>query len=78
MLLQEGGEVTEPALPQSVAPGSDDRAANTYNVADQLNAADGAQLGHEAVASGEVDVEETARKKARVEWVLAWNPNNDD
>ncbi|CAF1882958.1 unnamed protein product [Brassica oleracea] len=63
----EGGEVTEPALPQSVAPGSDDRAANTYNVADQLNAADGAQLGHEAVASGEVDVEETARKKARVE-----------
>ncbi|CAN6977815.1 unnamed protein product [Brassica rapa subsp. trilocularis] len=63
----EGGEVTEPALPQSVAPGSDVRAANTYNVADQLNAADGAQLGHEAVASGEVDVEETARKKARVE-----------
>ncbi|KAL0813038.1 hypothetical protein Bca101_069481 [Brassica carinata] len=64
---QEGGEVTDPALPQSVAPGSDVRAGITNNVADQLTEADGARLEHEAVASGEDAGEETARKKARVE-----------
>ncbi|KAG2243940.1 hypothetical protein Bca52824_094225 [Brassica carinata] len=63
----EGGEVTDPALPQSVAPGSDVRAGITNNVADQLTEADGARLEHEAVASGEDAGEETARKKARVE-----------
>ncbi|KAL0753461.1 hypothetical protein Bca101_091129 [Brassica carinata] len=65
--FSEGGEVTDQALPQSVAPGSDVRAGITNNVADQLTEADGARLAHEAVASGEDAGEATARKKARVE-----------
>ncbi|KAF2618975.1 hypothetical protein F2Q68_00039852 [Brassica cretica] len=65
--FSEGGEVTDQAVPQSVAPGSDVRAGITNNVADQLTEADGARLAHEAVASGEDAGEATARKKARVE-----------
>ncbi|KAG2255575.1 hypothetical protein Bca52824_074869 [Brassica carinata] len=61
--IVEGGEVTDQALPQSVAPGSDVRAGITNNVADQLTEADGARLAHEAVASGEDAGEATARKQ---------------
>ena len=50
-----------------MSPGSEDIAAITSNVAEHSTAADGAIPGHEAVAKEQVDLEENASKKARVE-----------
>ncbi|WZY70427.1 hypothetical protein YC2023_002667 [Brassica napus] len=54
-------------LLQNVSPGSEDIAAITSNVAEHSTAADGAIPGHEVVAKEQVDLEENASKKARVE-----------
>lgn len=67
LTFAEGGEVNEPALLQNVSPGSEDIAAITSNVAEHSTAADGAIPGREAVAKEQVDLEENASKKARVE-----------
>ncbi|KAH0939045.1 hypothetical protein HID58_006506 [Brassica napus] len=59
--------VPEALLPGAVAPGSDVRDANTCKVAEQATTPDGSLSGHLPAAKGQIDLEENAPKKARVD-----------
>ncbi|KAF3582442.1 hypothetical protein DY000_02029763 [Brassica cretica] len=63
----EGVKVPEAALPGAVAPGSDVRDVNTCKVAEQATTPDGSLSGRLPAAKEQVDLEENAPKKARVE-----------
>ncbi|CAF2141708.1 unnamed protein product [Brassica rapa] len=60
-------KVPEALLPGAVAPGSDVRDANTCKVAEQATTPDGSLSGHLPAAKGQIDLEENAPKKARVD-----------
>ncbi|CAN7042787.1 unnamed protein product [Brassica rapa subsp. trilocularis] len=63
----EDVKVPEALLPGAVAPGSDVRDANTCKVAEQATTPDGSLSGRLPAAKGQVDLEENAPKKARVD-----------
>ncbi|CAN6866087.1 unnamed protein product, partial [Brassica oleracea] len=65
--LADSVKVPEAALPGAVAPGSDVRDANTCKVAEQATTPDGSLSGRLPAAKEQVDLEENAPKKARVE-----------
>ncbi|CAN7074951.1 unnamed protein product [Brassica oleracea var. botrytis] len=67
LTFAENVEVHEQAHLQNVAPGTDDRAAITSDVAEVSTAGDGTLTGREAEANEHDAAEDNASKKARVE-----------
>ncbi|KAH0936270.1 hypothetical protein HID58_013387 [Brassica napus] len=65
--FEEGVDVHEPAVPQTVAPVSDPINEITINVADQATTSEGSLAVRREAAEGKTDLEESAPKKARVE-----------
>ncbi|KAG5394872.1 hypothetical protein IGI04_024835 [Brassica rapa subsp. trilocularis] len=65
--FEEGVDVHEPAVPQTVAPVSDPIDEITINVADQATTSEGSLAVRREAAEGKTDLEESAPKKARVE-----------
>ncbi|KAL0862626.1 hypothetical protein Bca101_081853 [Brassica carinata] len=63
----EAGEVPQLAVPQTVAPGSEAIGAMKSNVAGEASTSDGPLGGRETAEEEQVDLEESAPKKARVE-----------
>lgn len=65
--FQEAGEVPPPAVPQTVAPGAGAVGAVKSNVAGDGITSDGPLGGRETAEEEQVDLQESAPKKARVE-----------
>ncbi|KAF3586779.1 hypothetical protein F2Q69_00031230 [Brassica cretica] len=63
----EAQEVPHPAVPQTVAPGSEANGAIKSNVAGKASKSDGPLGGREVAEEEQVALEESAPKKARVE-----------
>ncbi|KAG2310720.1 hypothetical protein Bca4012_025226 [Brassica carinata] len=65
--VKEAGEVPQVAVPQTVAPGSEAIGEMKSNVAGEASTSDGPLGSRETAEEEQVDLEESAPKKARVE-----------
>ncbi|CAF1750352.1 unnamed protein product [Brassica oleracea var. botrytis] len=63
----EGANAPEAALHEVVVPGTDEKDANTCNVAEEPSTSDASTAGGPASAKKQVAADRNARKKARVE-----------
>ncbi|KAL0645899.1 hypothetical protein Bca4012_044190 [Brassica carinata] len=65
--IVEGANAPEAALHEVVVPGTDEKDANTCNVAEEPSTSDASTAGGPASAKKQVAADRNARKKARVE-----------